>query len=66
MTDAAVCRANGWGSGSVLESVEEPPVRVLITAVGRDLVLGEFLGEGGEVIVSLAGRQWRRIGVMPF
>ena len=66
MTDAAMCRAMGWNPGSVLENVEHPEQRILITAIGLDLVLGRRLGEGAEEVVRLAEGRWRLAGYAPF
>lgn len=44
MTDADLCRANGWGPGDVLEGVMcGESVRIRLTAVAEDVVVGRVV-----------------------
>lgn len=74
LSSAELCRRNGWGPGTVLESIDRGlGVRIRITAVGDVAVLAvhhltlcgaEWLGDTGfeEEIWQLSHRAWKAVG----
>lgn len=78
LTDACICRANGWGPGTLLQGElndadEEPPlvgITVLkITAVGGEEILARAISIDGQLIqseetrFSLDGVEWIEVDV---
>lgn len=68
MTDAELCRRNGWGPGTVLEGTEgRITSQILITAVGEDRILAREIRRNGrrqwapENGWTLACRDWREV-----
>ncbi len=68
-SDAAVCRANGWGVGALLEGDEGfGPTVIQITAVGERVILAKAVSHAAkainrdEAVWSLAYRDWRKVG----
>ena len=63
LSDAEICRRNGWRKGTVIEGDEgNGPERIKITAVGLDRVLAVGPGEEDEWDWSLTERNWRKVG----
>lgn len=75
MTDAELCRKNGWKVGTILEGdVGYGPDRIQITAIGLEHILArrEFrrmasaafssVGWMGERQWTLECRDWKRVG----
>lgn len=67
MTNAELCRVNGWKVGDVLEGDEGyGPTRIVLTAIGEDLVLARTLAQDGTIVDcreipwSLKYRDWRK------
>ncbi|WAJ27558.1 DUF7241 domain-containing protein [Antarcticirhabdus aurantiaca] len=69
LSDAEVCRINGWQPGTRLVGDEGfGPTIIEITAVGRDKILGVMVAHKGrpyehdsEAMWTLACRDWRRV-----
>jgi len=66
VTDAEICRTNGWKVGDVLEGVNafDDLKRIQITAIGRKHILAvqDWLGIEIESTWSLGCRFWRKVG----
>jgi hypothetical protein len=64
MESADLCRANGWGPGTILEGDEgRGPERIRITAVGEQVILATGLGKHDrEGHWTLKMRDWRKVG----
>ncbi len=69
MTDAEICRTNGWKVGDVLEGESHPDIRlrIRITAIGRSNILAVKVrntdeDDTYESTWSLQCRQWRKVG----
>jgi hypothetical protein len=63
LSDADLCRKNGWRAGTVLEGDGNPmgPKQIKITAVGEDYILGKWLPDGPEEDLCLTVRDWREV-----
>ena len=65
MTDADICRANEWGSGTRLTNAEGTVIE--ITAVGYQVVLACVVSHegqprsGSELIWTLTRHDWREV-----
>ena len=67
LASAAICRAQGWTAGDILEGWDLNNLDVLrITAIGEELVLGKWLytdvSESTERLISLNFRDWHKVG----
>lgn len=69
MTDAEICRTNGWKVGDVLEGADVygGVTRIQITAIGQRNVLAVKVrdtgqGDAYEHTWSLQCRPWRKVG----
>jgi hypothetical protein len=63
---AEVCRANGWGTGTLLVGNEGyGDTTIKITAVGRGAILAVTIRQGKERdwegIWTLSNREWREV-----
>ena len=64
LSDADICRENGWAAGTVLEGDDgRGLVRIMITAVGEGTVLARQISRDGsmEAIWTLKHREWREV-----
>ena len=66
-TSAAICRAQGWTVGDVLEGEDEVSRdRIRITAIGEAHVLARWqyadMPESAERLICLDFREWRKVG----
>jgi hypothetical protein len=68
MSDADVCRKNGWGPGTYLQGDEgHGPEIILITAVGEASILAKLVYTKGKRIAwpegswTLALRDWKQV-----
>jgi hypothetical protein len=64
LMSADLCRANGWGPGTILRNQEgSEPERIKITAVGEHWVLATGFGpHDREGQWTLKMRDWRKVG----
>ena len=61
LSDAEVCRRNGWGPGTRLSGAQgKDTATMTITAVGESLILAKT-PKFGESTWSLAFRDWKEI-----
>lgn len=67
MSDADLCRANGWAVGTRLTgtwsvySNKESTAIITITAVGEEMVLAKADNGFGEIVWTLRHRAWREV-----
>jgi hypothetical protein len=73
LTDAEMCRANGWEPGVILEGSEGyGRTRIMITAVGEDAILAKAISHDGdpvdrhEGVWTLRHREWRKVGRLDY
>jgi hypothetical protein len=60
LSDAEICRRNGWRKGTRLSGVELGKRKYIrITAVGMHDVLAFWEAEDNETLTSLTCRNWR-------
>ena len=59
LTDAELCRRNGWGPGTRLIGTQgSTTVTMTVTAIGDDLILAKLDG-WSEMIWTLKDRDWK-------
>lgn len=64
LSDAEICRLNGWFAGTVIEGDEGyGPERIEITAVGRDsiLAISKSARYAHEGTWTLTCRNWKKV-----
>lgn len=65
LSDADICRRNGWKRGTVISGRENGKyLRLKITAIGRHEILAVDADDeepGFETMADLTGRNWRRV-----
>ena len=66
LSDADLCRANGWGAGTRLDGVESGEGwshtdTIVITAVGEQAILARCKHNDREAVWTLRHRSWVRV-----
>lgn len=61
MAPADICRANGWGVGTVICGDKFDSMPIEITAVGKQKILGHKVGELYETAWDLKYQEWSEV-----